>query len=406
MTHDPAVLVIGGKLKIVQKARAMGLDVIYFQFPEYYTDTHRQHVRASFLFDYTDVSQAVQLARVARRHYPIGNAVSLTENGLAVAGHVNDVLGLPGTGANVAMLFKDKWLMRQHLADHGLPGIGAELLTDAEGLCRFGVRYGWPVIVKPTDSSASVGVFTVGAPEQADDVCRQVAAMRRSCVADHVTLDRFLIEQFVPGPEVSVEAVSFGGRHVVLAITEKLLADGGFVEIGHALPARLDAGLDRAIVESTVAFLDAVGLRDGPSHTEFRLGGPTPVLIESHNRVGGDRIHDLVECAFGVDMDKVALAWPQGLTPPLTDAPSAGCAAATRFFVAPPGEVVAIEGVEEARRHPGVVGLDVTVAVGDTVRPLRASWDRCGQIVVTAPTTAQAAALAGRLASRIRIVTR
>jgi biotin carboxylase len=273
-------------------------------------------------------------------------------------------------------------------------------------LRHFGARHGWPVIVKPADSSASVGVCTVEAPEQADEICRQVAAMRRSCVADHVTLDRFMVEQFVPGPEVSVETVSFGGRHVVLAITEKLLADGGFVEIGHALPARLEVGLERAIVASTVAFLEAVELRDGPSHTEFRLGGRTPVLIESHNRVGGDRIHDLVECAFGVDMDKVALAWPHGLMPPLTGAPEARCAAATRFFVAPPGEVVAIEGVDEARQHPGVVGLDVTVAVGDTVRPLRASWDRCGQIVVTAPTTAQAAALVDRLASQIRIVTR
>jgi biotin carboxylase len=406
MTHDPAVLVIGGKLKIVRKARAMGLDVVYFQFPESYTDAHRQHVRASFLFDYTDVSQAVQLARVARRRYPIGNAVSLTEHGLTVAGHVNDALGLPGTGADVAMLFKDKWLMRRHLADHGLPGIGAEPLTDAEGVRRFGARHGWPVIVKPADSSASVGVFTVDAPGQADDVCRQVAAMRRSCVADHVTLDRFMLEQFVPGPEVSVEAVSFGGRHLILAITEKLLADGCFVEIGHALPARLDADLERAIVAATVAFLDAVGLRDGPSHTEFRLGGPNPVLIESHNRAGGDRIHDLVECAFGVDMDNVALAWPQGLMAPLAGVPEARCAAATRFFVAPPGEVVAIEGIEEARRHPGVVALDMAVAVGDTVRPLRTSWDRCGQIVVTAPDTAQATALADQLAGRIKIVTR
>jgi hypothetical protein len=102
----------------------------------------------------------------------------------------------------------------------------------------------------------------------------------------------------------------------------------------------------------------------------------------------------------------VALAWPQGLMPPLTAAPEARCAAATRFFVAPPGEIVAIEGVDEVRQHPGVVLLEMTVAVGDTVGPLRTSWDRCGQIVVTAPSTADAVALADDLAARIKIITR
>jgi biotin carboxylase len=219
-------------------------------------------------------------------------------------------------------------------------------------------------------------------------------------------VDRFVVEEFVPGPEVSVETMSSGGRHVVLAITEKLLQPDGFVEIGHALPARLAPPTAEAVRSATASALDAIGLRDGPSHTEFRLQDGVPRLIETHNRVGGDRIHDLVEAACGVDLDRLWIGGPVGLVPPLAGPPPVSRAAATRFVLAEPGEVVAIDGVEEVHAHPAVIGFDLSVGVGDRVGQLRTSWDRIGQVLVTAPTTATAVALADDLAARIRVVTR
>ena len=68
--------------------------------------------------------------------------------------------------------------------------------------------------------------------------------------------------------------------------------------------------------------------------------------------------------------------------------------------------MVAIEGEDEVRAHQDVIGLDLAVGVGDWVRPLRTSWDRVGQVLVTAPTTGRAVALADELAGRIRVVTR
>ncbi len=402
----PTVLVVGGKLKIVQKAQELGLEVVYFQRPEMYTEAHRRCIRASFLFDYTDIPQAVELARVVHRYSPIGHSVSLTESGLPVAGHINDALGLPGTGADVALRFKDKWRMRQHLAARGFPPVGCRLLCDERDLLEMGDRYGWPLIVKPTDSSASAGVFRVEGPDQVADAFRRTAALRADRLPEGVVLDRFLVEEYVSGPEVSVEAVSAGGNHTILAITEKLLAEDTFVEIGHALPARLGGVAERRLAAATVAFLDAMGLRDGPSHTEFRLDDGMPRLIESHDRVGGDRIHDLVQAACGVDQDRYALGWPFGLAPDPRSGWSTSSGAATRFFDARPGEVVAIEGLAEIARHPAVIALEATVKLGDTVRPLRSSWDRVGQVAVRAATTADAIALAEDLAARVHVATR
>jgi len=249
-------------------------------------------------------------------------------------------------------------------------------------------------------------VLLVAGPDDVPVSCRQVRAWRRSTEPPFDRVDRFVLEEFVDGPEISVEAFSSGGRHVVLAITEKLLAGTGFVEIGHALPARLHPSVAAHVRRATECLLDTIGLRDGPSHTEFRLCDGVPRLIETHNRVGGDRIHDLVQAATGVDQDSLWIGGPTGILPALSEAPTVRVAAATRFLLAEPGEVVAIEGEDEVRAHPDVIGLDLAVGVGDRVRPLRTSWDRVGQVLVTAPTTERAVALADELAGRIRVVTR
>ena len=316
----PAVIVVGGKPKIVRKARALGLDVVLFQHPAAYTEQHAAHVTSAFLFDIGDVPLAVELAATVAGRRPVRHALSLTEDGLPVAGAITDALGLPGTGAEVARLCRDKWAMRQRIADTTcgtFPGVAAELFAGEAALLRFGAAHGWPVIVKPADHSASVGVLQVTGPDEVPFTCQQVQAWRRSTEPPFHRVDRFVLEEFVDGPEISVEAFSSGGRHVVLAITEKLLTETGFVEIGHALPARLQPPVAAAVRRATAGLLDAIGLRDGPSHTEFRLSGGMPRLIETHNRVGGDRIHDLVQAATGVDQDSLWIGGPTGLLPTL-----------------------------------------------------------------------------------------
>jgi len=91
------------------------------------------------------------------------------------------------------------------------------------------------------------------------------------------SLDFFVSLAFMP---VSM-AFSFAGRHVVVAVTEKLVAEGRFVELGHTLPARIDEPAREQIVGAVTAFLDAVGLADGPTHTEVRVGpgGPPCVCV-------------------------------------------------------------------------------------------------------------------------------
>jgi biotin carboxylase len=347
------------------------------------------------------------LVVAAHAAFDFSAVVCNLEPGLDPAGRIADLLDLRGNPHAVHHRLRDKWAMREHLAAAGAGGIAAAPVTDADSLAAFARRHGFPLIVKPVDGAASLGVMRVDGDDDLDRVWRALDGLRGSRdhkLADFFPLERFIVEEFVSGPEYSVEALSFGGRHVVVAVTEKAILPG-FVEVGHALPAGLSPEVERAVVDAVTDFLDVVGVEHGPTHTEVKLAGGGVHVIESHTRTGGDRIPDLVDLAYGIDLETWMVAWAAGVWPALDARPRPRCAAATRFLVADPGRVVAISGIEEARAVPGVVEVAMAVAEGDDVGPLRASWDRVGQVIATGPDTPTAVERCRQAASRIRVLT-
>ena len=309
MTPEKTLLLIGAPADVLQRAKTLGLDVILVQHKNKYTRDQADLADVTFVADFTDWSVAREVAEAAHHTWGFAAVLSLTDPGLTTAARINDLFGLGGTGQEVCDRFRDKLTMRRRLAEagsgSGVTVIGAEPLDGRASLEAFAERYGYPVIVKPTDAAASIGVHRVDGRDDVEDVLAKVGHLRDNgsgACGNLFDIDRFLMEEFVSGPEYSVEAFSFAGRHVVVAVTEKLTGEGHFAELGHTVPARLDATAEDEVVAATQRFLDLVGLTDGPSHTEVRLGPRGPVVIESHNRVGGDRIDELVAAVYGVDL--------------------------------------------------------------------------------------------------------
>ncbi|MFD9702582.1 ATP-grasp domain-containing protein [Lentzea sp. NPDC059081] len=252
---------------------------------------------------------------------------------------------------------------------------------------------GVPVVVKPLDSGGSDGVVMVAGPQDVPAVWRLVEGSGRTVV---------LAEEYLDGPEVSVEAFSHDGVHTVVALTDKVLGTG-FVEVGHAVPADLPEPVRRQVSELTTALLDAVGLVEGPSHTEIKLTGRGPRVVESHNRVGGDFIPDLVRLVHGVDLLRLAVGVPLGLMAWRPEPRQAEGGAAVRFLLAEPGTVTEVT-VPEALDP--AVSLTLTAKPGTEVPPLRWSDDRvCGHVIATGDTAADAAARCVEAVSRIRVGT-
>ncbi len=390
LSPERTLLLIGHQTDTVRKAKALGLGVILIQHRDKFEAVQAELADVTLIADFTDWSVVAPLAEAARQIWGYAAAVSLTEPGLEIAGRINDRYGLGGTGYEPARLLRDKWAMRQHLVAVGAPTVAARLLDDRAGLSAFGAEHGYPFVVKPTDLTAGFGILKVTGPDDEDRVWEQVSRLRAVGMDRGSTLYQvqdFLLEEYITGPEFSIEALSFEGRHIVVGITEKSVDPDHFAELGHAMPARVEPGVEARIVAEVGRFLDAIGIRNGPSHTELRISPRGPLVIESHNRVGGGHIGELVEAAYGIDLISYTLGWPFRLVEELTERPEPIGGACARALLAPPGRVEGIEGIEELRAHPAVLAVDLAAHDGAIVRPMQDNWDRLGLVAVTAEDT-------------------
>ncbi|MEU9119082.1 ATP-grasp domain-containing protein [Streptomyces sp. NPDC048506] len=301
-------------------------------------------------------------------------------------------LGLPGNPPEAVRTVRVKDDCRAVLAAAGFRQPAFRVCSGAEEAADFLRASGGPWIVKPRDAMGSLGVSRVTGPGELDAA---LDALPDSSAP-------FLVEEFVEGPEYSVEGLFLDGQPRVLAVTAKeVMAPPLFVELGHVMPAVLPDEARTEMEQQVVAALRHLGLRFGVFHVELWLTPDGVVLGEVHVRIGGDWIHLLLEHVIeGLDLfGRVcddALGRPAA-TGPLT--PTRG--AAVRFLVAPQGRLERIDGWQQVVDHPAVLHAELDVRPGDLIGPVRDSGSRSAVIVVGADTADEARRIAGELASAV-----
>ncbi len=207
---------------------------------------------------------------------------------------------------------RDKYEMRRALSAAGVPCpqfLKVAAVPDETALAGFT----WPLIVKPTDRSGSRGIFQV---ERFDQLAEAVPL-----AAGQSFRHEAVIEEFIPGPEYSCETISFDGVHHILAFTKKFTTGAPhFIETGHVEPSDIPHRLEPAIREQIIAALNALQIKYGASHAEFKLMPDGRIrIIEIGARMGGDCIgSDLVYLSAGVDYMAAVIDAAFGRAPDLT----------------------------------------------------------------------------------------
>ncbi|MET9356582.1 ATP-grasp domain-containing protein [Streptomyces sp. NPDC006617] len=365
-----AVLVMGGGTRLPAALRAHGMYVVYGGTRGEFGPGHRDACDEALLLADDSPQTWLRRALLLHRELSFQRVVTVRERFLTTAARITDALGLTGNPLTTVLTLKDKALMRRHPGMYDSAGsVRARVLRGPEDVDDFVASAGLPVVVKPRDGSGSEGVLVVRG--EADVATARGRAARQP--------EGLLVEEFLDGPEFSVESFTAHGLHHVLAVTEKFTGDNA-VEVGHVVPARIDSSRREELEATARGFLDAVGLTEGPAHTEIILTPRGPRVVESHNRPGGDGIIDLVRHVRGVDIRDLLAAQVAGAPLGLPTPGTSHRAAATWFLTADPGRVTRVTGWDEAAGRPGVVDVSQDVRLGSTVNPLRGSEDRCGAV--------------------------
>lgn len=326
---------------------------------------------------------------------PITAVFALLEMAQVAAAETAAAIGAPGNPPEVIRRIRTKDACRAALAARGFTQPAVRLCASAADAEAFLRERSGPCILKPRDAMGSTGVSQVSSGA---DLPVALALLPDA--------DTFLIEEFVSGPEFSVEGIFQGGRPRILAVTAKeTVPPPFFVETAHTLPAHLSKPQRREIEETVSAALLTLGLRIGAFHVEIWLTPTGVVLGEVHSRFGGDWIHKMLEYAIpGIELFGLIIDDMLGL--PRTPGPLGPTrGAAVRYLTPPPDTVVAVEGWEEVRAHPAVLHAELSVGPGAEIPPLHCSGDRVGLIVVGAETSTRARELAKELGSSVRFIT-
>lgn len=343
-----------------------------------------------------DTRDAAGAVEVARRERVDGVMTLCTDFPVRTVAAVASSLGLPGPSPEIALRATHKGLMRVAFEASSAPSPRYARVRDEQGALGAAGSIGYPVVVKPTSSSGSRGVFKVTREGQISEAFAHAQAVDGPG-------SEVLVEEFVDGPEVSVEVISWRGRHQIIAITDKVTSgDPHWVELGHSQPSRLPREILEAIRSCTGAGLDALGIRDSPSHVEIKVGKRGPVLIEIGARLGGDYIStELTRLSTGVCMPRAAIDIALGREPSV--APGYFRASAIRYIVPRPGTVTAISGVAAARNVSGVAVVEVHVKPGEIIHPVRSSSDRAGHVITAANGAEEAIETARRAVELVQI---
>ncbi|MFH0240874.1 ATP-grasp domain-containing protein [Streptomyces sp. HK10] len=321
------------------------------------------------------------------------------------AARVAAALGLRGLDVTMVDRVRDKTRMREAVAAAGLRCPRFTEVTDVEQLPKAGEHVGFPCVLKPVDQSGSLHVTLVHNPAEL------AAAYRKLSGDPFIDLgrpmgERALVEEYLAGPEYSVEGYVLDGRTTVVAVTEKILGpEPHFAELGHTVPAPLPTGLEEEIGVYVEDVVRAVGLTVGPFHCEVRITAHGPVLVEIGARMGGDRITDLVKLARGVDLARVWLAALLGEPPEAagTLAPAAPVAG-VHFFTAPGADrFTGAAGLADVLALSGVRRARIDLAPGDPIHPPTDFRCRIGWAVFTAESHEAAAELRRRIDETLRI---
>ncbi|KAB1979143.1 ATP-grasp domain-containing protein [Streptomyces triticiradicis] len=341
--------------------------------------------------DSAPVEEWTAAARTVAAYDPVDALGAFAEETQEHAVAVADALGLPCHPAGTIRLAGHGPLLRARLRDAGVDGTAASEVRDTADVEAFAAVYGYPLVLKPVD----------GMGTGAASVIRSAAGLTGPLPPGR----RMMVEEYLDGEEYGVEAFSERGVHRLVCVSQTLIDPVARVRTGHCLPAPAENRL-RADVEAFLPqVLDAVGVRDGPTHTRIVMTDAGPRVVRVRLRPGGDRMVELVALALGLDLDELWVRHVCGERVLDELNPRLSRAAAVRF-VTPraPGLLERCYGAEEASAIEGVEGVHWLREPGSLYPGALTPEEAGACVVATGDSGQQAVARSLAAAARLRFV--
>ena len=286
----------------------LGYEGHYFSMPDGKVDESKVDV-----YHEINIFEKERITEICRE-LGVSGVVATTELSVPITAYVAEQLGLLGVPYDVAQVITDKYRNRECIK--GLQELKSPKYVEATSLkdiVESDVPY--PMILKPINLGGKRGITVVNSPSELTQAFEYATNSFRKGATPIIIAEQFLDG----GMECSVESLTFKGKHTIIQITQKDSSGAPHcVELGHHQPAPLSKELWDKIVRGVSSGLTAIGITNGPCHTEIKIIDGEVYLIEFNARPGGDHIWwPMVELSTGFDIIAAVAQAATGDLPPI-----------------------------------------------------------------------------------------
>ncbi len=364
-TNKKKLAIIGASYlqqPLVEKAKEMGLEVHCFAWED--------GAVCKDIADYfypISIVEKDDILKICQKAGIDGICTIASDVAAPTVAYVAEKMNLVGNTYESAVKANNKFLMREAFVNAGVPCPYYKLVAKVEEINSLDFEF--PVIVKPSDRSGSLGVSKVCSKDELKSAVHEALNVSFKKQA--------MVEEFIEGREISVEFISYRGKHYPLQITDKVTTEvPHFVELEHHQPSSLSKEMYETIYGITETALNALGITNGASHSEYKLTKEGRIAImEIGGRMGGDFIgSDLVYLSTGYDFVKgvIEVALGDFEEPAITEHKHSGA-----YFLCKETEHL-LPVFAEWRNHPEIVYCEFT---DNELRYVTCSADRSGYLI-------------------------
>ncbi|RWQ71088.1 ATP-grasp domain-containing protein [Bacillus cereus] len=290
------ILIVGGYLGMHRELYNQGLRLtLLTNKQKLKEDTFKMYERVIGVKNNAPEMEFLNAAKFIHSIDPIDMVISFTDNFIELAANIANKLNLNFINdIDTVEAACNKLKMRQIINKASLNSTDFKIVSDFSQLETFINEVDYPVVVKPQKGTASIGI----------NILRNEKDLIKFRLETGNLNKPTYIEKFIHGEEFSVEAFSENGVHKVICVTQKHTNEK-HVEIGHCIPAPIENHIRKSIITYVKNVLNALKVKNGPTHTEVILSKNGPVLIETHTRFPGDNIPELIELVTGTNLFKL-----------------------------------------------------------------------------------------------------
>ncbi|MFW6275742.1 MAG: ATP-grasp domain-containing protein, partial [bacterium] len=247
-----------------------------------------------FVFEQIDVQNKDSILDYCRLHqieliYSVGS-----DFGLLTSSYVSEQLGLKHfIPWQTAVLFQNKKLFRQFITKQNISLVqykSSNKLVDFENWNIF------PSVVKPADSQGQRGVSIINKKDEFRESFKKALS--------YSSINEVIVEEYIPGEEISVNVFINEGRIDDFFITDRILAQeiNSGIPKRHIIPSSMPGNLISKIYSITQKIIENTGINNGPVYLQMKYHKDQVEIIEAAARLDGCHLWRLIEMYSGVNL--------------------------------------------------------------------------------------------------------